>query len=71
MSELYKVLEASEIGWPPGHWPMILEEDGEEFHKQTVHPVRNNVDPGTDRVEGIMIVVYASATGKVIHVLND
>lgn len=62
--DIYKILYAGDIGWGPGHWPMVLvDEDGQEFEKQSPAEINQTGD--------VVSVAYASADGRVIHVLND
>jgi len=54
--------EASDIGWPAGHWPSTFIESGRTYVKYSI-----TRDMDNDIIE----VKYRGPNGRVIRVFND
>lgn len=56
-----QVVEASQLGWRPGRWPVYFERDGVLFN--FVRDVRERGE--------LVARVYRAADGREVEVLND
>lgn len=57
------VMEASQLGWLPGEWPLRFTRDGVDYVR--VRPVRNAADGE------LVAMIYRGPDGKEVEVLND
>jgi hypothetical protein len=56
-------MEASQLGWLPGEWPLRFTRDGVEYVR--VRAVRNETDGE------LVAMIYRGPDGKETEVLND
>lgn len=66
-------IEASDCGWPAGHWPRLLDDGWRVYTKSAV---LRKVEVVSDRhLEGvetdIIEVRYRDPSGRVVRVFND